>query len=129
MIKKIGVGLLAVVIIGLLKPMIGGLILLSIVCTAGISLVVWIPLLWLIGSVVLGVIKSGWSPPSQPGKKEEIVSEQTGPFLREHLAIERYIDRAQFYGLTREKILSELKNGGWSDVEIQAAYGKYVAAH
>ena len=117
--KKIGVGFLVVVFLGLFDPTLGQVFLLSIFCTAGIALVVWIPLLWLIGAVVLKVLnvirseKNGAVGASEP--KASVSQEQ--------VAIERYVDRAQFYGLSRDKILSELRNGGWSDAEIQAAYG------
>lgn len=100
-----------------------GLALMSITCTAGIGLVVWIPLCDIIGSLSLAVIRATAAMFSDSGRKEEGAPEQKGAMLKEQMAIEQYIDRAKFYGLSNEQILSALKNGGWSDVEIQAAYG------
>jgi len=99
------------------------LALMSIICTAGLGLVVWIPLLHLIGSKALTVVGAIAAMFSDTGRKEEGAPEQKGSMLREQMAIERYIERANVYGLSREQILSALKSGGWSDAEIQAAYG------
>ncbi len=115
-------------------------VVISIMCTGGIALVVWVPLAIVIvgamialGSVVLGLLVWCFRGGSNERRKEENASESresvpTPPVKepdREQIAIERYIDRAKFYGLSREQILSALRNGGWSDAEIQMAYGGY----
>lgn len=102
------------------------LALMSIMCTLGIALVVWIPLLYVIGLIALACvsgIRAMVAMFSETERKEEGAPEQKGTLLKERMAIEQYIDRAKFYGLSHEQILSALKNGGWSDAEIQAAYG------
>ncbi len=125
-LNAVGTGLLVVAIGASLTGNFQSLLslaLMSIICTAGIGLVVWIPLLYLIGSISLAVIRAISAMFSESGRKEEGAPEQKGAMLKEQMAIEQYINRAKFYGLSHEQILSALKNGGWSDVEIQAAYG------
>ena len=120
MMKEIGAGFLVVVVIGLCNLTFGGFILLSIVCTAGIALVVWIPLFGLICAVVLKVLNVIRSEKKETAMDFRAPAE---PLTREQFGIERYIDRAKACGDSREHIESALRNGGWSDAEIQAAYG------
>lgn len=103
-ILKTGVGFLVLVLILLLF---NGLpfFILSIVCTIGISLVVWIPLAFFIGTLVFML----------PGIKEK------NPISREQQALRDYVSRAKNSGLSSEEIKKALKDKGWSEDEITAA--------
>jgi len=78
---------------------------LSIVCTLGISLVVWIPLAFFIGTwvcMLLGI-------------------EKKGSVSKEQQALRDYVSRAKNSGLSSEEIKKALKDKGWSEDEITAA--------
>ena len=125
-LKAVGAGLLVVAIGASLSGTLQSLLsfaFISIICTLGIAFFVWILLLYLIGSMALASIGAIAAMLSERGKKEESASEHKESVLREQIAIERYIDRSKSYGLSHEQILSALKNVGWSDAAIQAAYG------
>jgi hypothetical protein len=78
----------------------------SIICTLGISLVVWVPLAFFIGSLVLPFFDS---------------VEEKSPISREQRALRDYISRAKNYGLNSEEIKKALQDKGWSEDEIAAA--------
>lgn len=78
---------------------------LSIVCTLGISLVVWIPLAFFIGTLVCMLFGI----------------EKKGSVSKEQQALRDYVSRAKNIGLSSEEIKKALKEKGWSEDEITAA--------
>ncbi len=106
------------------------LIFLSIICTAGISLAIWIPLSYLVGWGVLWAIqfairlvKAEESGPQaeSPKSKQQTLSKQLDQTLQaessltnDQRAIANYITKARGKGLTNEAISSKLRNNGWS---------------
>ncbi len=92
----------------------------SIICTLGIALIVWIPLAYLIGSVVFyllrlfGVVKA-----------KSVFQAKEGYISKEQIAIEDYIKGARSSCLSDEQITSALKEKGWQDDEIKKAFSKY----
>lgn len=103
-IQKTGVGFLILAVVFLFF---NGLqfFILSIVCTLGISLVVWIPLAFFIGTVVFMLF----------GGIEK------GSISKEQQALRDYVNRAKNSGLSSEEIKKALKDKGWSEEEITAA--------
>lgn len=95
----------------------------SIICTAGIALVIWGPLAFLIGAVIFKLI-------DLLGKKEEVaeVESQKPVLTKEQQAIVNYIDRAIESGLSYERITSALKAQGWTEDEIKEAFNSYKSA-
>ena len=95
------------------------IIALSIICTAGIGLIIWIPVWALIGWITLKLItmvsgkseKSG-TPPPLPN------------FSREEKAIINYLEIARRFGTSDEKATADLKTAGWSDDAIDNARRK-----
>lgn len=87
----------------------GGLqfFIMSIVCTAGVSLVVWIPC-----AFVIGVLIFVW-----------LGIEEKTPLSKEQRALRDYVSRAKNSGLSSEEIKKALKDKGWSEDEITAAGG------
>lgn len=101
--QKTGVGFLILVVAFLFFKGLQFFIL-SIICTLGISLVVWIPLAFFIGTLVcmlLGI-------------------EKKGPVSKEQQALRDYVSRAKNSGLSSEEIKKALKDKGWSEDEITA---------
>lgn len=101
----------------------------SIVCTMGVSLVVWIPAVYGIGWVTLAFVGAVAARVPEGGQPQPERSEQNenrpapaqpGRGWKEQSAIEQYLARAKIYGLSDEQTATALKAGGWSDAEIQA---------
>ncbi len=106
------------------------LILLSIICTLGISLAIWIPLSYLVGwgvlwsiQFVLRLVKATESGPQaeSPKSKIQTLSKQLDQTLQaessltnDQRALANYITKARGKGLTNEEISSKLRNNGWS---------------
>jgi hypothetical protein len=100
-------------------------LLISIVCTAGIGLVVWIPLWWGVGWLTLTVSGRFWGPgdeggdsprPAAPGGAE--------PASSEELSLVQFLKQAQARGVSRETIDHALTGAGWSEAEILKARSK-----
>ena len=91
---------------------------LSIVCTAGISLVGWIPLWFTVGFIIVSVI--GSSMKSAPEQSRP--SDPNQPLLVE------YIGKALAKGRwSREQIDEHLRKNGWTNDEIQQAHNAVSA--
>lgn len=94
----------------------GAFLLLSIVCTLGISLVVWIPIWFVLGWIVLGIFKvAGFTPVSvsptrMPTQHERDVKGLIG-----------YMRGAEANGLSNEQITRTLEEAGWSSALIDEA--------
>ncbi len=85
----------------------------SIICTAGISLIVWFPVWWFMGSIVLGIIDLFRETPEQPRPSVD----------RDHLMLTRYITQALAAGRwSREQIDEHLRQNGWTDQAIERAH-------
>jgi len=101
----------------------------SIICTAGISLVIWLPLLWLLGETVLKII--GLFFRKKPKQLSESITGQSvgkslsTPSSNNELAIIGYIVSSRNTGtMTDVAIKLNLKSGGWNDKDIEEAFKK-----
>jgi len=89
------------------------LMLLSIICTAGIALVVWVPVWWVIGWLLLAIVDLIRS--KQPKEK------QAGdPKLRDEVLV-AYLREADARGMDQQTATSRLTSMGWSIGEIELA--------
>ena len=96
-----------------------GFLLLSIVCTAGISLAVWIPAWWVVGWVTLAVV-------SQIGNitnkvEPEPVSQLTVVPNPNKLALTAYVRQAMAFGMDADEMTRRLQLNGWEAAEIRTA--------
>ncbi len=92
-----------------------GFILISIICTAFISLVVWIPLWWIVGFVFLSIIGSFTKSSAKPEPKP--------PVNPDRYVLTRYLSQELARGKwSREQIDQRLRSNGWSDSAIQQAH-------
>jgi hypothetical protein len=111
----------------------------SVVCTAGIGLVVWIPLSLVVGWAALtlakeianttgisnrdGVVRNSTERTESVVRQQAIartISQNTTP--QEQIALDEYIRRAIRLGHTYERILSTLTEQGWKESEIHQAF-------
>lgn len=112
----------------------------SVICTAGISLIIWVPLAYVVGWGVLAVFTwitgrtigpdSTPPPADEPAKAEPgniaALSQQLDQQLKkepalsnDQRAIATYIRKALDRGLSREKIMANLQNNGWASDSIR----------
>jgi hypothetical protein len=118
----IGFGLvfLLLTVVGLFNEasIFGGVIIIgvSIVCTLGVSLVLWVPLWWLLGWIVLTLFQSKAAAP---------VVATTPKHLRPLIT---YIDQARSRGYSNDQIQRRLIQEGWSETEVTAALEPTVLA-
>lgn len=103
----------------LLMP--SGIVLGSIVCTLGVSLVIWIPIWWIAGTLTLSLVprvadilernRSATIP-------LPVIPRQASPT---QLAIANYIKKAENSGLSERAIINRLIANGWTEAEIERA--------
>ena len=97
----------------------GYLLVLSIICTAGIGLVVWIPVCWLVGWAVMSLIYAMRNISESEASVARIGAKPgvTGP----EPAIMRYIHAAKVQGMDEGEITRRLMEAGWSVESIALA--------
>jgi hypothetical protein len=113
------------------------LIAISVICTAGISLVIWIPLAYFVGWGVLALFAritgktidfDSTTPPAE-GEPAQVQSENIAALSQQlnkepgltndQQAIASYIRKALEKGLGHDKIIENLRNNGWSTDSIR----------
>jgi hypothetical protein len=88
-------------------------IFISIICTAFISLVIWIPLWWTVGYIFLTII----------GQFTKSPAKRKPPVVRESNVLTQYIRKELARGKwSLEQIDQRLRANGWSEGEIQYAH-------
>jgi len=94
----------------------------SIICTAGVSLVIWIPLSYGVGSLIVSIYESVSKSKKTggDGPKSSMNNEQK--------ALTGYIHQSRSKGVSDDNIFSLLKNNGWAENAIHEAFG-LVATH
>lgn len=105
------------------------ILLVSIVCTAGIGLVVWIPLWWAVGWLTLTLFRKfrgTGAAGDSAGRAAAGAGEQ--PASSEELSLVQFLKRAEARGVSRDKIDRALVNAGWSEAEILQARSKLTSS-
>lgn len=88
----------------------------SILCTAGVSLVIWIPLWWLMGWITLAIARA--IAKSQPDSSNNVATSTPNP---DRQALLNYIKLARSKGFSDSQISTRLRVEGWNDAEIASA--------
>lgn len=108
-----GVVFLMLTVVGLFNDVsvFGGIFLLgvSIVCTLGLSLILWVPLWWLTGWIILTVFLRAESPP------KDAVPKRVNPLIT-------YIQQARSRGYSDEQIQRRLLQEGWTADDVETAF-------
>ena len=99
----------------------------SIICTAGLGLIIWFPLSWLTGFVVIYLFNSirrkSFLPPKQDSLSGSIDGMVTAPIVsNDVLAIAQYIAKSRQRGASDSQITNRLKWTGWTDRDIGLAF-------
>jgi hypothetical protein len=119
------------------------LILASIICTALISLIIWIPLWYIVGYGALLILRLALKPmgvdlgglfaakktaPDKPPAQAAEVRPAAAPPLspqgltNDQMALLNYVGKARRKGLTDAQISHNLEKNGWSGESITAAF-------
>ena len=91
----------------------------SIVCTAGVSVVIWAPLALLTGKGIFKLLELlGWDvfPAVTSVDRPKISNEET--------SLVNYIEKARKHGFSDERIASFLRDQGWSADDITKAFSR-----
>lgn len=123
-----------------------GLIALSIICTAGISLIIWIPVCYILGYMVILVLRMGLkavgvdigamfsrrkddssssSTSSQKNSQDNRLDEKLtvkSDLTRDQVALINYIRKAKQKGLSNDIISRNLGQNGWAADSISQAF-------
>jgi hypothetical protein len=89
------------------------ILLISIVCTAGVGLAIWIPAGYLVGSLVFSAARLF---------SKNLNQEDQPKLNRDDAALTNYIKTAKKSGLNTNEISSRLKEKGWTEEKISAAF-------
>ncbi|MCH7685312.1 MAG: hypothetical protein IH899_01290 [Planctomycetes bacterium] len=97
----------------------------SVICTAGIGLVVWIPVFWGVGAATLALI--GIFVKKKPDGKDEAKGsppdEAKGTRLDlDQTAMTEYMKKAHARGMSHDEISDRLHQQGWSFDVIKSAF-------
>jgi hypothetical protein len=103
----------------------------AIVCTYGLSLIVILPTLWVIGSFVQFIFwlffpklkkQLADNAPDAAIKEVKVVKELTSS----EIAIRDYIKNSRLAGIPDEQIKQSLKDAGWIETSIDAAFADCI---
>ena len=100
-----------------------GLLVISIVCTAGIGLVFWIPVWWLVGMLTLDVVVRLASGKPAPQPKPN----PTKLAARDYGALQAFIAKAIAMGMDADEITQLLQKNGWPKADIESAYRSCIS--
>jgi hypothetical protein len=98
----------------------------SIVCTLGVSLLIWIPLCWFVGWIVFEIcsllfgqqrMKRAFRIATSDASQTQINPQTTS----ELLSIVDYVEKCHKQGWSDTQISSRLKAQGWKNEEIEQA--------
>ena len=93
-----------------------GFLVISVICTFGVALLIWLPVFWVIGSIVISLFNLFFN---SDGKKE------TKSLDQKQMVFIQYIQRERAAGVSDQQISLAFKDVGWTDSDIQAAF-KYA---
>ena len=92
----------------------------SIVCTYGVTLIIWIPAMVMLGSITSSLLRFLFKIKTPPVQENSLVK----PLSNNELAIIGYIVSSRNSGTMDDNTirLNLKKGGGWSDAEIDTAF-------
>lgn len=107
-----------------------GLLLTSIVCTAGIGLVAWIPLWWMVGGVTLRALAlfSNVNVEAKPDSPSTSVPDRRELQASANRALTAFIKQATDTGMEVDEMTRRLQLNGWEAAEIQRAYQSVISS-
>ncbi len=97
-----------------------GILIFSIICTLGISLVLWVPIWWLVGYIPIVIFRRlrGTQNATEPNEEE---AGSTVSLSNDQRALLNYVRKAVSKGLSKESIVQNLQTNGWAIENINWA--------
>lgn len=96
------------------------LFVMSVICTAGLGLLIWLPLCWFLGEVtlwLLGLVTSlVGRGPTAPGRENARLQ----PSNKSLTNLASYVQRMREAGVPNEPLRERLRRAGWDDPTIAA---------
>lgn len=96
----------------------------SIICTAGVGLVVWIPLSFGVGSLIVAMYQSMQNSNRPPNNTKSSTETQTINLTNDQRAIINYIILARGRGFKDDDTFTNLKVSGWSEQMIRECFAR-----
>ncbi len=87
-----------------------GVMAMSVICTAGVGLLFWLPLVYVSGWIVVSLfqlVTGGYRLTDEPAPRPQ------------DIAMKRFIHQAKVHALTEEELVARLRRSGWSEEEVQ----------
>lgn len=121
---------IAATFIGIVEILVGSLLIgqgsgyqilmLSIICTAGISLVVWLPLAWLFGTLTISVLRL---PPTPEISSVEAARPPAIPrqAVSARTRLDPYVAQKRAEGDTVDALRKRLRKAGWDEATVEEA--------
>jgi hypothetical protein len=106
-----------------------GLMLISIICTAGIGLVFWIPVWWIAGWLTLDVLVATIKKVSGDSDDQAtpVPARRERPSTA-YLALTAYIHKAIASGMDVDEMRRRLQQNGWQTADIESAYQNFISS-
>lgn len=106
-----------------------GLVFISIICTAGIGLVFWIPVWWIAGWLTLGVLVATIKRILGDSNDETtpVPARRERPSTA-YLALTAYIGKAMASGMDVDEMRRRLQQNGWQTADIESAYQNFISS-
>lgn len=108
----------------------GTFLFISVACTAGVSLVIWLPIAWAVGAFVTMVYTNiTKSLRNSAADREEGTTSSfaTDPQSNRMTAAQDYIDKAFASGMHRDEVSDRMADSGWSHKDIRKLLGNDTA--
>ena len=117
-INKVGIGFMVTFLLLCINGIDNAIIILgeSIICTAGISLVMWVPLWWLVGWIILAIYNAIAKPSQGEGDRPVAAKKDAN-----QQALVNYMKLAKSKGFSDTQISTRLRVEGWGNEEITEA--------
>lgn len=98
-------------------------VIVSVVCTAGLGLAIWIPVCWALGEVTLQLLgaltgRSSRNRSRAPSADGAAQAAPAGSALKS--ALHTYVERMRTAGLADDELRARLRRAGWDDPTIVA---------
>ena len=99
--------------------------LISVICTLGLSLFIWIPLFWMVGFLALeifGLLNRSLNHRGDAGEGGTSDRQAVFAVSTDIQAMVSYINQSRVHGATDQQIATRLRAKGWTEGEINHAF-------
>ncbi len=107
---KMTIGIVVLGLIAMVNQDFAGFLVISIGCTFGAGLLIWLPIARIIGSVVLSI----FNPSADKGGVASLT-----PGQQQFAALNTFYTNAKAKGLSTEEIRQQLIEAGWNEGQIR----------